>query len=113
MKILDIKPRMVPETAVSSVKLLKAQEMLEKKDAAAAQKVLEEIKEVFKKHEETSQELLCELLLAECKVSTCELGQFKDEYAKNVVKKSEALGIQLRGATVANAEWRIYKMLWS
>ena len=51
--------------------------------------------------------------MAECKASTCDLGQFKDEYAKHVVKKSEALGIPLRGATVANAEWRIYKMLWS
>ena len=55
IKILNIKPRMVPETAVCSTKLLKAQEMLEKRDAAAAQEVLEEIKDVFKKHEETSQ----------------------------------------------------------
>ena len=113
MKILNIEPRMVPETAVCSAKFLKAQEILEKKDAAAAQEVLEEIKDVFKKHEDISQELQCELLLAECKASTCELGKFKEEYAKNVVKKAEALGVQLRGAIVANAEWRIYKMLWS
>ena len=30
-----------------------------------------------------------------------------------MVKKSEALGIELKGVAVANAEWRIYKKLWN
>ena len=68
---------------------------------------------IFKKSEELEQELLCELLLAECKASTCNLNQFKEYYAKNVVKKSEALGVELRGAAVANSEWRIYRKLWN
>ena len=55
MRILDIEPRIVPETVVCSAKFLKVQEMLEKKNAAAAQEVLEEIKEVFKRHEDISQ----------------------------------------------------------
>ena len=39
--------------------------------------------------------------------------QFKDYYAKNVLKKAEALGVELRGLAVANSEWRIYQKLWS
>ena len=30
-----------------------------------------------------------------------------------MVKKTEALGAELRGMAVANSEWRIYRKLWS
>ena len=30
-----------------------------------------------------------------------------------MVKKAEALGAELRGAAVANSEWRIYQKLWT
>ena len=39
--------------------------------------------------------------------------QFKEYYAKNVMKKAEALGVELRGVVVANSEWRIYQKLWN
>ena len=68
---------------------------------------------VFKKNEDIEHELQCELLLAECKANTCDLKEFKEYYAKNVVKKAEALGVELRGVAVANSEWRIYLKLWN
>ena len=68
---------------------------------------------VFKKNEDIEHELQCELLLAECKANTCDLKEFKEYYAKNVVKKAEALGVELRGVAVANSEWRIYRKLWN
>ena len=30
-----------------------------------------------------------------------------------MVKKAEALGVELRGAAVAKSEWRIYRKLWN
>ena len=30
-----------------------------------------------------------------------------------MVKKAEALGVELRGVAVANSEWRIYRELWN
>ena len=68
---------------------------------------------IFKKHEQIDQELECELLLAECKANTGNLKQFREYYAKNVVKKAEALGAELRGLAVARSEWRIYRKLWN
>ena len=68
---------------------------------------------VFKKNEDLEQELQCELLLAECKADTCDLKQFKEYHAKNVVRKAEALGVELRGVAVANSEWRIYRKIWN
>ena len=50
--------------------------------------------------------------MAECKASTCDLKQFKEFHAKKVVKKAEALGVELRGVVVANSAWRIYQKLW-
>ena len=35
--------------------------------------------------------------------------KFKEWYEKNVVKKEEALGVELKGAAVANSQWRIYQ----
>ena len=67
---------------------------------------------VFKENEEYEQELQCQLLLAECKANTDDFNVFREFYAKNVVKKAEALGIELRGVAVANSEFRIYQKLW-
>lgn len=68
---------------------------------------------VFKENEEIEPELQCELLLAECKANTGDFYAFREHYAKNVVKKAEALGIELRGGAVANSEFRIYQRLWN
>ena len=97
--ILQLQPRLVKEVGGCPSKLLKAQQLLEGKKFAEAQKVLEEIVVVFKKNEDVEQELQCELLLAECKANTCDLKQFKEHHAKNVVKKAEALGVELRGGS--------------
>ena len=107
MSILQLQPRLVSEVAGCPSKLLKAQQLLEKVKFNEAQEVLERIVLIFKKHEEIEQELQCSLLLAECKANTCDLNHFKEYYAKNVMKKAEALGVELRGAAVANSEWRI------
>ena len=77
MSILEQKPRLVPEVAGCSSKILTAQKHLEEENFAEAQKFLEEIVVIFKKHEQIDQELECELLLAECKANTGNLKQFR------------------------------------
>ena len=50
--------------------------------------------------------------MAECRAHSYDFDKFKEYYAKHVVKKAEALGVELRGLAVANAEWRIHLKLW-
>ena len=83
------------------------------KDFKSVNKTLDTTIVAFKEKEEIEQELLCELFLAECKANTDTFSEFRKYYAKNVVKKAEALGIELRGVAVANSEFRIYQKLWN
>ena len=63
-----------------------------------------EIVKTFKHKEELQKWLECELLLAECQAyQTKTIKEFKDSYKKEVVEKAKALGLEMRGKTVANS----------
>lgn len=78
-----------------------------------AQSKLKEISLLFKQKEEHEKWLECELLLAECSISKLNVQYFFQYYSKEVEDKAKAVGLELRGKTVANSEWRIYQQLWN
>ena len=61
------------------------------------------IVKTFKHKEELQKWLESELLLAECQAYQKTIKEFQGYYKKEVVEKAKALGLEMRGKTVANS----------